>query len=301
MRRIAGGRSLAWLIGGGLPAAVLAAVAVPLGAQTDFQPVQDSILPVVGDDVRSRVLWDMSFSAYTTKHFRGVIPSAGLTVAGQGGFIHRGFYVGMFGGVGLSPKTDVQPGIYQETDLFVGYVSPRFSASLQWYQNFTEGITDIPEPSGFFDFGTDTRGLLDLLFSYRFGSELQWQIHSSTFLPPTRDRDLLPGPDGSPVRGDPRYTQYLEFQRSGRWGANAWRVRVGGSWRWTSPPDGQPRSTFYDEREGIHNIGFDYIRYIRLGEGDDVPQLPVKVLVVINPLADRAYFIVGVDLIQLAS
>jgi len=80
-------------------------------------------------------------------------------------------------------------GGYTETGLIAIYYRPKWDVHLAWYCNFTEGITNILVPSGFFDFNPETTwGLLDLIFHIQFTKRLL--ISSSTFLY-GRDRPSL--------------------------------------------------------------------------------------------------------------
>ena len=149
--------------------------------------------------------FDVQISLKTKNYFRGLLPSSSPVISASAGWAWpSGWFVGAYGGVGLNDKTTFDEGgeisvsgHYQETDLFVGLHKPNYTVILDYYYNFTEGISDVPKPGGFFDFSKQTaRGLTDLIIQYRFGKERQWQVESSTFLFGLRDVD-------TELRGDP--------------------------------------------------------------------------------------------------
>lgn len=161
----------------------------------------------------------------------------------------------MYGGVGFD-------GTYKETDFILIYRKPRFDIHLEYYYNFTEGITDIPEPSGLFDFNTQTtRGLLDSIIHVNLDKKKRWRLTSATFLF-GRDTDLaqeIMGNDTITVRADQRYTEYLELMYTWYWNNNLVQAHIGGSFSWKSPGGAH----FYCESPGINNIGVSYTKKIQ--------------------------------------
>ena len=249
--------------------------------------------------------FDVQLSVKTKNYFRGLLPSSSPTISASAGWVWpSGWFVGAYGGVGLSDKTTFNEdgevsvtGHYQETDLFVGLHKPRYTVILDYYYNFTEGITDVPKPGGFFDFDKQTaRGLLDLIFQYRFGKDRQWQVESSTFLFGLRDVDTeLRGEPPVSVRTDARYSQYLELQYTKpmtKHGLDKLKMRVGGAWRWAG--DGNDPN-FYAGSAAVVNVSADYIKYFSLGEEAKVP---LKITLAWNPDSDNVYLIASVSLVQ---
>lgn len=195
----------------------------------------------------------------------------------------------MYGGVGFN-------GVYQETDFIIVYKKNRLNFHLEYYYNFTSGITDIPEPSGLFDFDTKTtRGLLDFIVNVTFDKKNHWNLTSSTFLF-GRDTDFeqeIIGADTTMIRNDQRYSQY--FGLTYTWYLNASKVEalVGGVFSWANPSG----DNFYGSSPGINEIGIAYSKSILI---NDKVTLPVKASAYINPLNESTYLILTINLIQLS-
>ena len=98
------------------------------------------------------------------------------TLATNAGVIWNNWVFSMYGGVGMD-------GVYQETDFILVYQKDWLNIRMEYYYNFTEGITDIPIPSGLFDFDkSTTRGLLDFIFDLSLDKNRQWELTSSTLI-----------------------------------------------------------------------------------------------------------------------
>nr|WP_321452257.1 hypothetical protein [uncultured Carboxylicivirga sp.] len=239
----------------------------------------------------SKVDWDMSLAFKSQNIFRGLLPSASPAMATQAGVIWKDWIFAMYGGVGLN-------GVYQETDFIVVYRQPRWNAHLEYYYNFTQGITDIPNPSGLFDFNKQTtRGLLDLIVNVQLDKKGHWNLKSSTLV---FGRDNVietigQDEDGNTItrRGDQRYTQYLALEYGWYWGDNKVKAHVGGSFSLTNPTGTQ----FYGAKPGFNDIGFAFTRKVKVNENT---KLPVKVSAIMNPLAQKSYLQFSVDLIQIS-
>lgn len=269
------------------------------------------------DQIDDEYLWaesegkrqfDVELSIKTKNYFRGLLPSTSPVISASAGWAWpSGWFVGAYGGVGLNDKTSFNDdgattttGHYQETDLFAGLHTPRYTVILDYYYNYTEGISDVPKPGGFFDFDKQSaRGLLDLIFQYRFGANREWQIESSTLLGGLRDVDTeLRGDPPVSVRTDARYSQYMELQYTKTMksqGLDKLKVRVGGAWRWTNDLDGP---NFYAGSASLVNVSADYIKYFSFGEKG---KIPLKVTLAWNPDSDNVYLIASVSLVQFAN
>lgn len=298
-------RRLKWLRGG---SALLLIFATQLGFAQAVGPadeIEDDYL--FAEPVESRQ-FDVQLSIKTKNLFRGLVPSSNPTIAASAGFTWpSGFFVGAYGGVGLNDQNSFDDdgnvsfkGQYQETDLFMGIHKPDYSVILDYYYNFTEGISDVPKPGGFFDFDKQTaRGLLDLMVQYRFGEEKQWQIESSTFLFGLRDVDTeMQGEPPATVRTDARYSQYFELQYSRSMtehGLDKAKLRVGGATRWAGDFDDP---NFYSSSAAIVNVAADYIKYFEVGEKS---KIPLKLTLAWNPDSDNVYFVATVSLIQFSN
>ena len=159
----------------------------PAFAQNENNLIEDSIIQV---DSYEKVAWDMSFAFKTMNVFRGLLPSKAPTFSTQAGLKAGNFIIGFYGGASTN-------GSYTETDLILMYYRPKFYIRADWYYNFTEGITNIPTPSGFFDFNPEvTRGLLDFMFHVQLSKK--FTLKSSTFLF-GRDRPSLPEDDANDI------------------------------------------------------------------------------------------------------
>jgi len=271
--------------------ALLVAVAIcvtnSLYSQNDNDIVEDSLFDVS----KSKVHWDMAFSFKTQNYFRGLLPSGSPAFSTNAGVIWKSWILGMYGGVGLDGK-------YQETDFILIFKKPRFNLHLEYFYNFTQGISDIPDASGLFDFKrATTRGLLDFLVNIDFDKEGHWKLFSSTFLF-GRDTDIKevfePGNSiPSLERTDQRYTQYLELSYA--WYNKKYKVKahVGGAFSWHDPSGPQ----YYGDRPGFNNIGINITRKFKIHK--DV-KIPVKASMYMNTIAQKSYLILSINLIQLS-
>lgn len=253
-------------------------------AQNENNIVSDSLFEISNKNLHG----DFAFAFKTQNYFRGILPSAAPTLATNIGIIWNDIILGMYGGVGVD-------GRYQETDFILIYKKSRFDINLEYYYNFTQGITDIPEPSGLFDFKKETtRGLLDCIVNVRLDKKEHWSLTSSTFLF-GRDTDFgqdIIGNDTTTIRTTQRYSQYLELEYS--WYRNNTKIQahIGGSFSWANPSGPQ----FYGNRPGINNIGGSLTRKFII---NDQIQIPVKASMYMNTIAETAYLILSINLIQL--
>ncbi|TLX77076.1 hypothetical protein E9993_05175 [Labilibacter sediminis] len=234
--------------------------------------------------------WDMSLTMKSQNIFRGLLPSESPAMATQVGVIYKDWVFGMYGGVGLN-------GVYQETDFIIAYRKPRYNIRLDYYYNFTQGITDIPDPSGIFDFNKQTtRGLLDLMVNIQLDEKGHWNLKTSTLLF-GRDNELEYLQQGNETitrRGAQRYSQYLALEYNWYWGENKIKAHAGGAFS-LNDPSGQH---FYGKHAGFNDIGIAFTRNIKL---NNEVKLPIKVATVFNPLAGRSYVNFSIDLIPLCT
>ncbi|WP_296702175.1 hypothetical protein, partial [Algoriphagus sp.] len=227
-------------------------------AQNENNLVEDSIIQM---DASDKLIWDVSFSFKTMNVFRGLIPSKAPVFSTQGGVKAGDFILGFYGGASTN-------GGYTETDLILVYYRPKFNIRADWYYNFTEGITNIPTASGFFDFDPETtRGLLDVMVSYKFSEH--FSILSSTFLF-GRDRPSLPEDDlaGIPLRrGEQRYSQYFKVDYTKKIGKAKFQAHLGYSYSWADFGG----ATFYSDRAGFNDVGLSISRNILNSETINLP------------------------------
>ncbi|PCE62541.1 hypothetical protein [Sediminicola luteus] len=255
-------------------------------AQQEDTIVEDSLFDISQTTPR----WDMSLTLKSQNYFRGLLPGKAPTLAANAGYLTGDWIFGMYGGVAFDAS-------YQETDFIVIFHKARFDLRLDYYYNFTSGITDIPEPTGLFDFDkATTRGLLDFLVHIKLDNQNRWDLNTSTFLF-GRDTDILTieaGDESYTVRTDQRYSQYIELKHNWYWNNNKLNLHLGGSFSWhdfNGP-------TFYGDKAGINNIGLSFTKQFKLNPG---LKLPVKASMLMNPLGETAYLIISVNLIQLGS
>ncbi|WP_224484433.1 hypothetical protein [Robertkochia aurantiaca] len=244
-------------------------------AQNEDRIIEDSLIDL---GQRKDFTWDMSFELKTMNVFRGLIPSNAPAFSTQAGARYKNFIGGFYGGASFN-------GVYTETDLILIYYRPKYNVRLDWYYNFTEGITNIPSPSGFFDFTPEkTRGLLDFMITYQINKNLS--IHSSTLLY-GRDRGVLPEDLINDVplrRGSQRYSQYLKLTYSWYMEKSKFSAHLGGSFSW----DDLDGATFYGDRPGFNDIGVSFSSILI-----DTPHvtIPVKVATYVNTLSNNVYLV----------
>ncbi|WP_075603088.1 hypothetical protein [Saccharicrinis aurantiacus] len=231
--------------------------------------------------------WDMSLNFKTKNVFRGILPSPAPVFAVEGRASWNNWLLGVYGGSGID-------GYYQETDFIVGYEKPRYSIRMEYYYNYTQGISDIPTPSGLFDFNRQTtRGLLDFIMEVNLDKEGKWKLLSSTILF-GRDTDLetiIVDGESTTRRTDQRYTQYFQLDRTWSWDNNKIQAHIGGSFSWNNPSGGM----LYGAKPGIHNVGLTYGKKLKI---NDHIKLPVKITTYVNPIAETAHVVFAVNLIQ---
>ena len=252
--------------------------------QNESTIVEDSLINL---EPQQDFSWDMSFAFKTMNVFRGLVPSKAPALSTQAGVRYKDFIGGFYGGASFN-------GVYTETDLILIYYRPTFNIRADWYYNFTEGITNIPTPSGFFDFNPDvTRGLLDLMATYNINKN--WSLNSSTFLY-GRDREVLPedAENGVPLRrGDQRYTQYFKVQYSWYLEKSKFTAHVGGSFSWSD--FGGP--TFYGDRAGFNDIGVSFSR--KLVDSPEIT-IPIKVATTLNTVTNNIYLVAVIQLVDIS-
>lgn len=256
-----------------------------ISAQSQNTIVADSLF----DMHKEKVHLDMALSFKTQNYFRGLLPSPAPTIATHAGMISKNWIIGMYGGVGFD-------GHYQETDFILIYRKPRIDFHLEYYYNYTKGITDIKEPSGLFDFNKQTtRGLLDFVIHVRLDKNNHWNFTSSTFLfgRDTNLEEIIGGIDPVTVRTDQRYSQYFELAYNWYIGSNKIKGHLGGSFSWENPSGAQ----FYGNGPGINNMGISFSRKLRI---NSEVQLPVKASMYLNPMAETTYLILSLNLIELS-
>lgn len=264
--------------------AICVAAVAPAFTQNENTLVEDSILNV---DTDQPFIWDMSFAFKTMNVFRGLLPSRAPALSTQAGIKYGRVILGMYGGASFN-------GGYTETDLILIYYQPKWDVHLEWYYNFTEGITNIPTPSGFFDFDPETtRGLLDLIVHYRLPKNLE--LFSSTFLF-GRDRPSTPEDDANDIqlrRGAQRYTQYLALAYNWYWGASKVGVHLGGSFSWNDFSG----ATFYGNRPGFNDIGVSFYRKLF---NTKTVSIPIKASAYINALTNNVYLTATIQVIEIS-
>jgi hypothetical protein len=156
-------------------------MSIQVWSQADNNIIEDSVL---SSNKTTKINWDLSLAFKTMNVFRGINPSRAPVFSSQAGFKYNNFVIGFYGGSSTNGK-------YTETDLILMYYKPKFDLQVQWYYNFTEGVTHIKNPSGIFDFNTQTSiAMLDVIINKRIGNNLKFT--SSTLL---FGRDKIPVPN----------------------------------------------------------------------------------------------------------
>ncbi|MCV9386281.1 hypothetical protein [Reichenbachiella ulvae] len=254
-------------------------------AQNENDLIEDSIIHV--NSSADGVIWDMSFSFKTMNVFRGLVPSRAPVFATQAGVKVKDFILGFYGGASTN-------GYYTETDLILMYYRPKFNIRADWYYNFTEGITNIPSPSGFFDLNPEvTRGLLDVIIKVNLPKKLEWE--SSTLLY-GRDRPSLPEDDQNGIelrRGKQRYSQYFKISYVAKINETKLLPYIGYSYSWSdfSGP------SFYGDRPGFNDIGVSISRKIF---DTKTISIPFKATLSYNNLSNNIYLVGTLSLIELS-
>lgn len=254
-------------------------------AQTENSIVKDSLFNVSDEKIH----FDMAFSIKSQNYFRGLLPSKAPTLATNAGLIWNNWIFAMYGGVG----TD---GVYQETDFTLIYYRPRFSAKLDYYYNFTQGITDIPTPTGLFDFDpSTTRGLLDFVLKAAIDKQKRWNVTSSVLIfgrDAKLEEQIIAG-DTTLVRTDQRYSQYFELAY--QWNKGPYKVEgiIGAAFSWADISGAH----FYGSKPGLNNLGINLTRKFAI---NDNVEIPVKASALMNTLNETAYLLISINLIQLS-
>ncbi|WP_075603567.1 hypothetical protein [Saccharicrinis aurantiacus] len=231
--------------------------------------------------------WDMTVTLKSQNIFQGLIPGKSPTIATQGGVSMDEWYLGMYSGASSS-------GDYHETDIVVGYHKPRYKVHLEYYYNYTQGISDVPNPGGIFNFDKQTtRGLLDLIINVQLDKKGHWNLTSSTLIF-GRDNVLEQiEQDGEMVswRGEQRYSQYLALEYAWYWGTSKVKAHMGGSFSLANPS----KAHFYGAKPGFNDVGLTFTKNLKINEDF---KMPVKVAAIVNPLANTSYLLLGVDILH---
>lgn len=253
-------------------------------AQTELEQE----LPIIPTSSNNKVDLEIDLSFKTMNIFRGLLPSGAPTISNQVNLVYKNWAVGVYGGVGFD-------GYYKETDFILAYRQPRFNVRLEYYYNYTTGITDIPIPSGIFDFNKQTtRGFLDFIVDVKLDKAEKWRLTSATIIfgRDTYLETITDGDDTYTQRTDQRYSQYFELERTWKWDDHKVQAHIGGSFSWNDPTGSQ----FYGKNAGINNIGLSYAREVKVSEQIN---LPVKFSTYINPLAQTSHVVFTVNLLKL--
>ncbi len=253
-------------------------------AQNESDLVEDSIINVNSTE---KLIWDVSFAFKTMNVYRGLLPSNAPTFSSQGGIKAGNFIAGFYGGASFN-------GVYTETDLILMYYRPKFNIRADWFYNFTEGITNIPIASGFFDFNPETtRGVLDFMVEVKLSKS--FTLKSSTFLF-GRDRPSLPEDDEDGIelrRGDQRYSQYTLLSYAKVFNKTKFQAHAAYSFSWSDPSG----ATFYGDRPGFNDIGVSVTR--KLIDSKSI-SLPFKASLYVNPLSNNIYLVGTIAIIEIS-
>ena len=200
---------------------------------------------------------------------------------------YNDFILGMYGGAAFN-------GHYNETDLFLIYYRPKWDLTLEWFYNFTDGITNIPEPSGLFDFNPETtRAVLDLIFNVRPVENLM--LSSSTYLF-GRDRLALDEDIANNVllrRGEQQYSQYLNVAYSWNWADTKVEANFGGTFSWA---DFNGPNFITHDGPGITDVGIKFKRKVLKNSTSNIP---IQVSAHFNPADNNAYLIAKIMIVQI--
>jgi hypothetical protein len=281
---------------------VLVACAPLLGvdklyAQGETTGIMSDTLVFNPERAQGRFVTDGNLLLKSKVIYRGLVPSSGPAIAGNFGAMYKNVLLYLYGASGFTSKYPANTGHYQETDINLFYYRPKWDVGFNYFYNFTVGITTVPDPTGIFDFDSETaRAVLDMIVRVRFGRENQWQLLSSTYVWGPRDSQGRANVDANGdttfVHGDQRHSQYVELRRSWHVGEDyGVKAAIGGSWAWSS----EDNSTFYGDKPGINNIELHVIRYFHPKES---LVLPVKASTVYNPLSDNMYVYFTVELVH---
>jgi hypothetical protein len=258
-------------------------MSIQVWSQADNNIIEDSVL---SSNKTTKINWDLSLAFKTMNVFRGINPSRAPVFSSQAGFKYNNFVIGFYGGSSTNGK-------YTETDLILMYYKPKFDLQVQWYYNFTEGVTHIKNPSGIFDFNTQTSiAMLDVIINKRIGNNLKFT--SSTLL---FGRDKIPVPNDIAneiplLRGQQRYSQYLNLEYYKNIGDNKIEGHIGGSFSWSNFNG----PTLYGSKAGFSDLGFSFSRKLIQGSKFNIP---VKAAILINTVTNQIYVVASIYLIQL--
>ena len=253
-------------------------------AQNENELIEDGTIQI---DTSKNFVWAMSFTFQTMNVFRGLLPSKAPALSTQAGVKYGDFILGAYGGASFN-------GGYTETDLILMYYKPKFNLRLDWYYNFTEGITNIPIASGFFDFNPEvTRGLLDFMVNVKLTKKLD--LMSSTFLY-GRDRPSLPEDDANNIllrRGEQRYTQYFKLQYNWKFQKSKIQAHLAYSFSWNDF-DGP---TFYGTKPGFTDLGVSFYKVIF---DTKTVSIPFKASLYVNTVSNNVYLVGSILVLELS-
>ncbi len=253
-------------------------------AQNENELIEDGTIQI---DTSKKFAWDMSFTLKTMNVFRGLIPSKAPVFSTQAGVKYGDFIIGAYGGSSFN-------GGYTETDLILLYYRPKFNVRFDWYYNFTEGITNIPSASGFFDFNPEvTRGLLDFMFNVKLTKHLDF--NSSTLLF-GRDRPSLPEDDANNIqlrRGEQRYSQYANLQYTWKFNKSKIQTHVGYSFSWQDFNG----PSFYGNKPGFTDLGVSFYKVIL---DTKTISIPFKASFIVNTVSNNVYLVGSILLLELS-
>lgn len=234
---------------------------------------------------------DLSGQIKTSHLWRGIQVSDELTTAGSIDLMTNDGSLkgGIWGGYGVNGK-------FKEFDYYVQYSKNGFTAAVWDIYNFSPGLYGFDDEKQYHAFNydaDDTGHFVDLSLSYRISDEVPLQIGWATVI---FGRDRALNKDGKMKN---QYSNYLwaDYAVGSFNGVNV-NVGMAGAFAfnkayhleetgWVSD-----KNNFYGKTNGIINLNVTVAKDIMIGNY----KLPVFVTGMWNPMAEKVYMSVGVNI-----
>lgn len=214
--------------------------------------------------------------------WRGLEVSKGITLNDEFAISDNNnhFRFGFWGGMQID-------GDYKEADWYASYTIGGFNIALWDIFNFSDGIYSNEKQYRYFNWSShDTGHFLDLSIGYNFGKSFPLQLTWAT---------IIAGRDRGTFNKQQLYTTWVQaaytVYENDHWKVDA---SVAGNFALNNYDENDGK-TFYGDNAGINDIRVGATYKLKIGKHP----MPITSQMMFNPEANKAYFRVAINLLDL--